>query len=205
MYDNKLAMSSLMKSLIDRLYSKGIIMVAAAGNEATDIPYYPASYGKVISVAAVDSNEMIWENSNYSPYTELSAPGVSIISTGIDFSATDANTDTLQDDDSSNTNYNNNIQYTYTVYSGTSMATPHVAGAIAILSSYFPKCNPNQIRYALAKTAKDKGQTGCDNYYGYGIIQIKDALDFLSVTPCNRTNQRWGRRYVGAGSCNVLQ
>jgi subtilisin family serine protease len=138
-------MSTLMQSLIDRLYKKGIVMVAAAGNEATNIPYYPAAYGRVISVAAVDSNEIVWADSNYSPYTELAAPGVSIISTGVDFSTTIA-TDILQDDDSSNTNYNQNVIYTYSVFSGTRYVVYRLIVFRLSLSTFFTNHN---VRFCL--------------------------------------------------------
>ena len=69
------------------------------------------------------------------------------------------------------------------MYSGTSMATPHVAGAAALLISHFPTCSVTQLRYALAYTSKDKGRSGCDPYYGYGIIRVKAAYDFLKQYP----------------------
>jgi serine protease len=172
------SITTLMKKLLDRLYAKNIIIVAAAGNDGKRIGNYPASYPNVISVGAVQSDETIWKNSNYGPWLELTAPGVSILSTGVDKKG----------------------QYTFILYSGTSMATPHVAGAAALLMSHWPKCSATQIRYALAKTAKDKGNKGCDDYYGYGIINVRAAYDYLKKNTC--VNANWGKS-VGNGMCSI--
>jgi subtilisin family serine protease len=81
------------------------------------------------------------------------------------------------------------------------MATPHIAGAAALLWSHFPSCSATQIRYVLARTAKDKGSTGCDDYYGYGIVQTKAAYNFLKKNSCR--NASWGKS-VGDGTCSIL-
>jgi subtilisin family serine protease len=67
----------------------------------------------------------------------------------------------------------------YESYDGTSMATPHVAGVAALVwSNRLTKTNA-QVRDALQKSAKDKGTTGKDNSYGYGIVQAKAAYEYL--------------------------
>lgn len=178
-------MTSMMQSMIDRLYSKNILIVAASGNGGHRVNNFPASYHKVISVGAVDQDENIWSGSNYGPALELTGPGVSILSTGF----------TMRED--------GNYSYTLTVYSGTSMATPHVAGSAAILFSHFPTCTVTEIRYALAYTAKDKGLTGCDEQYGYGIIRVKDAFDYLTSNPCTNTTSS-GQNIVRNDTCDLL-
>jgi serine protease len=65
----------------DDLYKQGILFVAAASNESKPTPMYPASYDSVISVAAVDINNVVADFSNYNKYVELSAPGVDVLST----------------------------------------------------------------------------------------------------------------------------
>jgi len=67
----------------------------------------------------------------------------------------------------------------YELYDGTSMATPHVSGVAALIWSANPSWTNAQIRTALTSTALDLGATGKDNYYGYGLVQAKAALDYL--------------------------
>jgi subtilisin family serine protease len=72
----------------------------------------------------------------------------------------------------------------YELYSGTSMATPHVSAVAALVWSHHPECSNQEIRDALASTAEDKGSPGRDTYYGYGIVKAKDAVDYLDVNGC---------------------
>lgn len=67
----------------------------------------------------------------------------------------------------------------YEAWGGTSMATPHVSGAAALLWSANPDLTNVQIREALAMTAMDLGEPGWDVHYGYGLIQTHDALEYL--------------------------
>lgn len=67
----------------------------------------------------------------------------------------------------------------YEKESGTSFASPHVAGVAALIWSYGPQWSNEQIRQALRATAKDLGQRGKDNSYGFGLPQAKPALDWL--------------------------
>ena len=67
----------------------------------------------------------------------------------------------------------------YEAWDGTSMATPHVSGVAALVWSAFPLKSNAEIRDALTKTAYDLGDPGLDNYYGYGLVQAKAALDYL--------------------------
>ena len=172
-------MTPLLRNILDRLYSKNILIVAASGNGGTLSSNYPAAYNKVVSVGAVDKYEDLWKGSNYGPTLELTAPGDGIISTGFTWLGVPK----------------------LSIYSGTSMAVPHVAGAAAILWSYYPSCTATQIRYALAYKAKDQNKTGCDQFFGYGIVQIKAALNFLSYYPCSNAN--WGKN-VGDGTCSAV-
>jgi len=68
------------------------------------------------------------------------------------------------------------------------MACPHVAGVAALVWSNFPDCSNHQIRNVLLKTAIDKGDPGCDNKYGYGIVDAKAAYDLLISLGCEAGN-----------------
>lgn len=73
----------------------------------------------------------------------------------------------------------------YATLQGTSMASPHVAGVIALVWSYYPNCDVSQIRTAMQATALDLGDPGKDNFYGHGLIQAKKMYDYLLDLGCN--------------------
>lgn len=73
----------------------------------------------------------------------------------------------------------------YGYMSGTSMATPAVAGVAALVWSNFPSCSGTEIRNALKATAQDAGAAGKDVYFGYGIVKAKAAYDYLSANGCS--------------------
>jgi serine protease len=137
----------------------GIMLVAAAGNSGNSSLSYPASYDAVISVAAVDSNENRASYSQYNSQVEIAGPGSAVRSTW--------------------------PVNTYNTISGTSMATPHVAGVAALVWSFFPSCTNEQIRTAMNVTAKDKGASGRDNFYGNGIVKARDAYDYINSNGCD--------------------
>lgn len=172
-------MSAAMTTIVDRLYSKGVLIFAASGNGGGKNKAFPAANPKVISIGAVGSNGLRWSGSNYG-WNELMGPGNLVTSTTV----------------------NTLGSYIYANYSGTSMATPHAAGAAALLWSNFPACTNTQIRYALAYTSKDVGNTGCDSIYGYGIIQTKKAYDFLTTYSCKSAN--WGQKVTTDGLCSSI-
>ncbi|RUO59366.1 S8 family serine peptidase [Pseudidiomarina marina] len=69
-------------------------------------------------------------------------------------------------------------------FDGTSMATPHVAGVAALVWSHHTTCSNDDIRNALAATAKDLGAAGRDTLYGHGLVQAKAAVDYLTANGC---------------------
>ncbi|MDR7240832.1 S8 family peptidase [Neobacillus drentensis] len=134
--------------------SKGIVIVAAAGNSDTSIPMYPAALNGVIGVSATDSSDRITSFSNYGSYIDLAAPGLSIYSTVTGSS--------------------------YEYLSGTSMTAPVVTGVAALVRSQNPFLTPSQVESILMKSTTDLGSRGWDSYYGYGRI---DAYKAVSNTP----------------------
>ncbi len=73
----------------------------------------------------------------------------------------------------------------YGLMSGTSMASPHVAGVAALLWSHYPQCTNAQIRNVLAVTAEDLGAAGRDSSYGYGLVRTKTAYDYIAQNGCD--------------------
>lgn len=133
---------------IKRAYDAGIVLVAAAGNYRTDFLLYPAAYPEVIAVGALNhTGERAWY-SQYGVGLEVMAPGgdedAGIVSIGQETS-------------------------TYETLSGTSMAAPHVSGAVALLIAN-GITDPDYIRQILRETAIDLGEPGYDLEYGYGLI-----------------------------------
>ena len=132
----------------------GVLIVAAAGNSGDGDPdtndvEYPAKYTSVIAVGATasDDSSPVW--SSEGSEVEVSAPGEDIYST-----------------------YKGNA---YTTMSGTSMATPHVTGVVALMLA--SGVDPSNVRARLQATADDLDPVGYDNFYGYGLINAGNAVN----------------------------
>ncbi len=151
------------RAKISEMAAAGMVLVAAAGNDATNTPSYPAAYPEVISVSAVGPYDAIAYYSNYGKI-DIAAPG------GDDSLGEDAEIySTLV------TWSNNAPTYTYGYLEGTSMACPHVAGAAALLLSYgVPSA---EVKNRLLTTARPPRSGGMDSIrYGAGILDVRAAL-----------------------------
>ena len=158
--------SSAEASAMQGFTDDNMLLVAAAGNAGNSSLSYPASYDAVVSVAAVDSGKNRASYSQYNSQVEIAGPGSSVYSTYPDS--------------------------TYATLSGTSMATPHVAGAAALVWSFHPQCSATQIRNALNATAEDRGSSGRDNQYGYGIVRVAEANSYLNNNGCDGSGNGGG-------------
>ncbi|MHC4721149.1 MAG: S8 family serine peptidase [Planctomycetota bacterium] len=124
--------SQTMAEVIDFAHSQGVIVVAAAGNDYSNVPQYPANHDHVLAVAATNSEDEKPGFSNYGSWVDIAAPGVDVLS----LRASGTSMGTTYDD------------YT-TIASGTSMACPHIAGACAIILSVYPEIDPSQLEAHL--------------------------------------------------------
>lgn len=131
-----------------RAYEEGTILVAAAGNSGGSIGY-PSKYESCITVGAVDKDNELAYFSSRGPEMDVVAPGVDVYST---YPGED-----------------------YTEMSGTSMATPHVAGAVAVLLGK-ETLDFDAVRVKLHETSDLLGREGFTEEYGYGLINVKDLL-----------------------------
>lgn len=120
--------SNLIEDAITYAINNGALICAAAGNENTNNPIYPAALENmaILAVGATDSSDTSASFSNYGSWVDVSAPGVSILSTDINNS--------------------------YLHISGTSMASPHVAGVAALLFSYFPDISPLEVKTRIMRS-----------------------------------------------------
>jgi subtilisin family serine protease len=279
---------------------KGIMMIAAAGNDGNQRKLYPASHPSVISVGAVYEWGTRWINSNKNDQVEFMGPGHKIWSTtstttsvqvddfayiavhipGTHFAETstgklvyceaddkkckdaddgdicifsrdgtsiqdmlkscvkgggagaiifDANSndfDSWSADDSEigipavavkedfgielmtklgetvtigDSQDSDGVQYAYEMRTGTSMASPHVAAAAALLWSNHGDCTNHQIRYALAMNAENPDGS-CDDYYGYGIVKVHSSSEWLKENPCDT----WDVPLPSQGGCSTV-
>jgi len=152
----------MVKAAFDNAYAAGVLHVAAAGNSGNppgffDNVIYPARWASVIAVAATDQSDSRPKWSSTGPDVELAAPGVSVYSTYWD--------------------------NTYATMSGTSMASPHVAGTAALVMIAYPSWTNVQVRSQLRDTADDLGAAGPDNLYGYGLVDADEAAPRTNTPP----------------------
>lgn len=138
--------NAALREAIRAAYQAGVLLVAAAGNQG-DRVLYPGAYPEVIAVAATNrSNGQAWF-SNAGPEVELAAPGVELLTTG--------------------------LQGSYQVRSGTSFAVPHVSGTAALLFSAGLR-DVQTVRRRLVQTAEDLGLAV--SAQGHGLVNAERAI-----------------------------
>ncbi|WP_246942777.1 S8 family peptidase [Bacillus pinisoli] len=152
--------SSALKSIVDKAYNSGMLLVGASGNSANQVidrynVQYPAKFESVIAVGATDNNDQLANFTMYGNSLELVAPGVDISST-----------------------YKDN---TFAYSSGTSMATPFVAGVLALYKQAFPTKTNKELRIMLQERALDLGDSGRDPYFGFGMVQEPKLPNFSDI------------------------
>ncbi len=164
--------STTMEDALAYAYNKGVTIVAAAGNDGSDVISYPAAYNAyVIAVGATRYDETLAYYSNYGPGLDLVAPGGD--------TNVDQNGDGFGDGILQQTFGNSPTDWGYYYYQGTSMATPHVAGVAALVIAS-GVTGPDNVRQVLQSTAKDLGAPGRDNTYGWGRVDAAAALGYTA-------------------------
>ena len=166
---------------------RGMLFVAAAGNfnTNTDVsPHYPSSYGAdvITAVAATEHNDVKWISSNYGLTTvDLAAPGVNILSTV--------------------------PAGGYQFFNGTSMATPHVAGAAALVKSRYPGATAYGLKALLMRTVDPKPSLNGVTVTGGRLnlnsaVSCSNAPKAVLLAPLNgftvNTGQSFAIRVLGA-------
>jgi hypothetical protein len=154
------SLNSAYRSALEKIIASGSLVVVAAGNQSDDQPLSPGRLanasgieGGMLVAGAVDRNGAAYDANNkagsVAPFF-LVAPGVDVYSTFRDSG--------------------------YQRLTGTSMATPHVAGAAAVVKSAFPSLSMQQVASILLATADDLGPSGVDQTFGRGLVNLERAL-----------------------------
>lgn len=162
--------SELEKEAIQYAQNKGCLVVAAAGNDSSNVAFsYPASYPNVLAVGSIDIDDNRSYFSNYGDRLDIAAPGSSILSTIPKSTA-------LKEKRAGAYVYGNDISGYYVEWSGTSMATPHVVGVAALYKAVNPNASNLDIANHLKNTARDIGPIGPDIETGAGVVDAAAAL-----------------------------
>nr|MBA3640587.1 S8 family serine peptidase [Acidobacteriota bacterium] len=163
--------SQSLQDAIDLAWANGIVVVAAAGNEASSTPTFPAGDAKVVGVAATDQADALWASSNYGKAAFLAAPGVSISGLRPDGSVLST--------------------------SGTSASSAFVAGAAALLKIADPSLTNGVI---VGRLARNADVAGSQEQTGNGRLNIERALADVSleeVVPVGAPPEGDGGPFVG--------
>jgi thermitase len=138
--------------------SKNVVVVAASGNDGTNQRYYPGALPGVIAVGAVDNDGAVTRFTSYGANITVVAPGLGI--------------------------YSSFAHNSYAVASGTSQASPFVAGGVALAKSYAlemgHKLTNNEINYILKHTSDRVSTRLRDEHAGYGLLNLADAFKLLT-------------------------
>jgi thermitase len=150
-----------LRTAVDHAYSKGALVVAAAGNSFDNSYKYPAALDRVVSVAATDPDDGHPEFSTHNAKVDIAAPGVNILGIYLGFG--------------------------YGRLPGTDAAAAHVSGLAALVWSVNPHLTHDEVEYIIESTAVDLGDPGWDEYFGWGRIDASAAVvtttHYLEVEP----------------------
>jgi len=147
----------IMQEAIDNAFAQGVLLVASAGNSATDEVFYPAAYYNVMSVASTDGEDAKTDHSTFGAWVDIAAPGTDIVTTDL------------------------NGEYIATA--GTSFSAPYVAAVAALVLAHRPELTHVELRAILENTAdpvyygsvdSDAGYIGTGRVNAYRALQAAD-------------------------------
>jgi thermitase len=146
--------SELLQEAVRYAYERGVVIIAASGNDNSSQPSYPAAYHEVLSVGAINPDGSRAEFSNYGNYLDVVAPGTGIPSTF--------------------------VHHRYAALSGTSMAAPHVTALAGLILSLNPELSNIEVMNIINRSTVDLGTPGNDPFFGNGLINIYNAMQLAS-------------------------
>ena len=166
--------SQIEQDVVTQVRNAGVIIIAAAGNSGSSSLEFPASYAGVVSVAATNIQRGRAFYSQFNSAVDVAAPGGDV--------STDLNGDGVPDGVLSTFGNGapgrSDFAFSFRTQMGTSMATPHMAGVVALMKAVHPGLTPAQLDTALAagQLTDDLGPAGRDNSFGHGLINAAKAV-----------------------------
>jgi subtilisin family serine protease len=142
--------STTFRDAVDYAFNKGVLLIAATGNNQGRRVAWPAKFDNCQGIGASTHTDAIAGFSNYGPEVDVAAPGENV------YSCTPNNS--------------------YAYYSGTSMASPHTAGAAGLLWSFDRTLLNTEVFERIRSTAEDRGSSGFDERFGWGRINVQNAI-----------------------------
>ncbi len=185
--------SAVVDEAIARAVAADIVLVAAAGNDASPFLDYPAAHPDVVAVGATMLGGQAAAYSNRGSRLDLVAPG------GV--SAGDADGDGYPDGVIQET-FRHGV-WGYWSWAGTSFATPHVAGAAAVLRAAAPDASASDVAAALRCAAADGGHPGPDEAYGHGELRVAAALSAVTSGVSDSDPPHWRGAGVQAAALSA--
>jgi thermitase len=143
--------SSTLQSAVDYAWSRGLVIVAAAGNNSSNAGFYPAALNNVVAVSATDGSDNLASFSNFGNWITVAAPGTYIQTT--------------------------NNGGGYGNWQGTSFSAPQVAALAALIFAKNPALTNSQVVNILKNNSDDLGAGGFDTTYGWGRINAFRAVE----------------------------
>jgi hypothetical protein len=160
--------------------SKGIVMVAAAGNAGPKSPpLYPAANPNVIAVSATDAHDKLFAASNRGSHIAIAAPGVDIFLPAPDEK--------------------------YQMTSGTSFSAAYISGLVALMLERNPALKPEEVRATLMKTARDLGSPGRDDLFGAGEADAFAAVSAVASAPVAAVSDRPAAKNAAGDDVSVTR
>ena len=139
---------------LKKAYDQGVVLIAAAGNAGPKSPpLYPGADPSVIAVTATDAVDRGFKMANQGPYVSIASPGVDVLAPA--------------------------PAEAYQMSTGTSIATAHVSGVVALMLERDPTLTPADVRKILESTATDLGPKGKDTQFGWGLVNPQKALQLV--------------------------
>jgi subtilisin family serine protease len=156
--------TQLLADAIDYAHARGMLLIAAAGNNAGGKVAFPAKFDRCLAVSATGNLDTLAPFSNYGDQIDVAAPGHQVYS------------------------LLRNTEYKY--LSGTSMAAPHVSGLACLIWSINPALSADEVAQIIISTTDDLGEPGWDNKFGSGRLNAEAAI---AATPCYADLNRDGK------------